>query len=257
MPVLREFGRAALVIATCAFGVQYLGYGHFTAGLPPVPPFIPGGTWIAYPLGVFLIAAALCTLLKVRNGWAALSLGVLFFFCAVFLHCAHLMNVLRDPVARTGALEPLALSGGFFFLSQSDGVLSGRDRNLWFSPAALTYFGIALFSLSMIVFGQQHFQYAAFIAQLIPGWIPGHLFWAYTTGIVFVLGGIGLLSRYTRPFAAASLGLMFFLWFVLLHLPRVVSTSGKGEEWTSAFVALGFSGASLILMDTSSTHQVE
>ena len=257
MPVLREFGRAALMVATCAFGVQYLVYGHFKAGLPPVPPFIPGGTWIAYPLGVFLVAAALCALLKVKDGWAALSLGALFFCCAVFLHGAHFLSVLQNPVARTGALEPLALSGAFFFLSQSDGVLSGRDRNGWFSSAVLAYFGVVLFSLSMIVFGEQHFQYPAFIAQLIPRWIHWHLFWAYATGIVFVIGGAALLSRYTRPFGAAALALMFFLWFVLLHLPRVVSSSGKGEEWTSAFVALGCSGAAVILMDKGSPHQVE
>jgi len=257
MPVLREFGRAALVIATCAFGVQYLVYGHFIAGLPPVPPYIPGGTFMAYPLGIFLIAASLCSLLRVKDGWAALSLGVLFFCCAVFLHGAHFLSVLQNPVARTGALEPLALSGALFFLSQSDGVLSGGVRNLWLSPKTLAYFGITLFAASMIVFGQQHFQYAAFIAQLIPQWIPWHLFWAYATGCVFVLGGAALLSRYTRPFAAASLGTMFFLWFVLLHLPRVVSTSGKGEEWTSAFVALGCSGAAFILMNYRPTHQVE
>ena len=43
----------------------------------------------------------------------------------------------------------------------------------------------------MIVFGAQHFMYAAFIATLIPAWIPFHLFWVYFTGAGFIVALAG------------------------------------------------------------------
>jgi hypothetical protein len=44
------------------------------------------------------------------------------------------------------------------------------------------------------------------------------------------------------------MGLMFLLWFVLLHAPRVLSLP-KGldpDEWSSAFIALAMCGGSWI-----------
>jgi uncharacterized membrane protein YphA (DoxX/SURF4 family) len=50
--------------------------------------------------------------------------------------------------------------------------------------------------------------------------------------------------------AAALLGLMFFLWFLLLHLPRVVARLDNGNEWNSALVALALCGGSWFLAGT-------
>ena len=45
------------------------------------------------------------------------------------------------------------------------------------------------------------------------------------------------------------LGTMIFLWFVFLHIPRAIADPfvGKGNEVTSAFEALGFSGIAFVL----------
>ena len=46
------------------------------------------------------------------------------------------------------------------------------------------------------------------------------------------------------------LGLMFFLWVVILHAPRVAASPHNGNEWTSAFVALAMSGSALLVAGT-------
>jgi len=44
---------------------------------------------------------------------------------------------------------------------------------------------------------------------------------------------------------------MFFLWVVLLHLPRVAAAHLNGNEWTSVLVALAMSGSALIVASQS------
>jgi sorbitol-specific phosphotransferase system component IIBC len=93
----------------------------------------------------------------------------------------------------------------------------------------------------------QHLMYAKFVATLVPAWIPGQLFWAYFVGVAFFAAGLSIIARKLAPLAATLLGLMFLLWVILLHLPRVVASPHDGKEWTSAFVALAMSGSAFAL----------
>jgi hypothetical protein len=47
---------------------------------------------------------------------------------------------------------------------------------------------------------------------------------------------------------------MLFLWVILLHIPRAIADphSGNGNEWTSVFQALAFSGIAFILSGRTS-----
>jgi hypothetical protein len=42
---------------------------------------------------------------------------------------------------------------------------------------------------------------------------------------------------------------MIFLWFIMLHIPRAIADphSGNGNEWTSVFEALAFSGIAFLM----------
>jgi uncharacterized membrane protein YphA (DoxX/SURF4 family) len=111
--------------------------------------------------------------------------------------------------------------------------------------------GRILFALSMVVFGWSHLLIPAFIATLIPTWIPWHFFWVYATAGVFFAAAISIvIKRFTR-ITASMLGLMFFLWVVVLHGPRVAAALHNGDEWNSLFVALAISGFSLIFVGSS------
>jgi uncharacterized membrane protein YphA (DoxX/SURF4 family) len=246
MNTLLKVGRLCFAISIAFFGFQYLLYGRFMGGLPPVPPWTPGGRVLAYLMGVVLLAAGLsiATLWKARL--SAIGLAVLFLLCVLFLHSLHASAILYNGVDRTRAFEALASSAMAFVLA---GILplevgSLEPRNIL---NKVVTFGRMLFAISMIVFGVQHFMYAGFIAFLIPSWIPGHLFWAYFTGSAFIAAGLCIAIRIFAPLAATLLGIMFLLWVLVLHAPRVVAQPRNGDEWTSAFVALAFAGGSFIL----------
>jgi hypothetical protein len=62
---LKTIGRVFFAIPIVVFGVQYLAYGRFARGLPPVPPWAPGGA-AAYLTGALLVAAGVCILANVQ-----------------------------------------------------------------------------------------------------------------------------------------------------------------------------------------------
>ena len=91
-----------------------------------------------------------------------------------------------------------------------------------------------------------------FVAGLVPAWIPGRVFWTYWCGAALVAAGVGLLLRIKARLAAGLLGSMIFIWFLVLHIPRALADphSGHGNEWSSVFEALAFSGIAFILSVT-------
>jgi len=112
-------------------------------------------------------------------------------------------------------------------------------------------------AISLVIFGIQHFLYGGFVAGLVPAFMPGHLFWAYFVGVAFFAAAAGILyEKMARP-AATMLGVMFFLFVVLLHIPRIVTHSRDGNEWTSGFVALAMCGGAWVLASASPLYERE
>src|SRR5260370_15614263 len=106
--------------------------------------------------------------------------------------------------------------------------------------------------ISLVVFGVQHFIYGGFVATLVPAWMPRRLFWAYFVGVAFFAAAVGIVYKLMARAAATMLGLMFFLFVVLLHIPRIIGNSSNGNEWTSGFVALAMCGGAWILASAGS-----
>jgi uncharacterized membrane protein YphA (DoxX/SURF4 family) len=106
-------------------------------------------------------------------------------------------------------------------------------------------------AVSLIVFGVQHFMYSGFVAGLVPDWMPKQLFWAYFVGVAFFAAAAGILTEMLARPAATLLGVMFFLFVLLLHIPRISLHSRDGNEWTSGFVALAMCGGAWVLASAS------
>jgi hypothetical protein len=103
------------------------------------------------------------------------------------------------------------------------------------------------FAIGLLVFGVQHYMYAQFVASLIPTWIPARLFWDYLVMVAFFASAISFIIRKLTSLAGGLLGLMFLIWVLILHLPRVIASIHTEPEWTSLFVALAFSGVSFLI----------
>src|SRR6516164_8015735 len=228
MKSLAQLGRYFFAIPFGVFGIQYFLYGHYAGGLPPVPPWAPGGAVGAYLIGAFLVIAAISVLANWNARLFAALLGLVYLLCVLLLHSEHFSDIIYNGRERTRALEPLSLSGAAF-------VLAGRSPSTAASASwnslidKLATLGRYLFSLPLLIYVLRHFLYASFIAA-----------------------GLSLTSGIAARLACVFLGLMFFLWTVLLHAPRVVTHLNNGDEWSSAFVAFAMAGASFLLLPSFS-----
>jgi uncharacterized membrane protein len=157
----------------------------------------------------------------------AVLIALVYFASVVFLRLPRIRLIVEDISERTVLFEALTIGCGAL-------VLAGI-------PWARVPIGI-----SMMVFGVDHLQIPRFISTLIPSWIPGPFFWACFTGLAFIAAGLSMVTGWQMRQGAMALGLMFFLWVVLVHAPRVAASPGNGNEWNSLLVALTMSGASAL-----------
>jgi uncharacterized membrane protein YphA (DoxX/SURF4 family) len=246
---LFQIGRWFFAVAIAFFGFQYLFHGHYLGGLPPVPPWAPGGAPGAYVVGFLLLAAAVGMTTSNFGRTSALLVGGLFLLCVLVLHSPHIRDIFANGTDRTRALEPLSLAGAAFVLA----ALLGRDAGSTQKPVpnpVLRRLGILLFALPMLIFGYQHFEYLRFLVTLVPSWMPAHTFLIMFTGAGFIAAGLAILFGILAKPAAIWLGIMFFLWTILLHAPRIAHSPHNPDEWTSGFVALGMCGASWIMAES-------
>ena len=250
MLFLRHFGRILFAIGIAAFGAQYLLHGHYLGGLPPVPPWAPGGFIGAYLVGVFLIVAAVSIAAQWNAHLFAALLGTLFLLCVLFLHLQHFSDVIHKGNDRTRALEPLALAAAAFVLAGTFSISSAKSSPWQTALGIASKLARFVFVFTLIIFGWQHFEYAAYLATLVPAWLPAHLLWIYFTGAGFIAAGASIALKILGRLGATLLGLMFFLWVVILHAPRVCANLHNADEWSSLFVALAMAGASFLIAAT-------
>lgn len=235
-----EQGRLIFAISVIAFGVLHFIWANFGEAVVPVIPWPPGYPWAAYLMGIALLATGVSIAINVKSREAAASLGILLLLSVLILHVPKMAAHPLDLGLRTRGFEPLALSGAAFALS------GGRDVTI----------GRYLFAISAVIFGVDHFLLLDFIAKLVPSWIPGGLFWAALTGAGFIAAGVCIATKWMMRWAATWLGIMFALWVLVLHGPRVLGFSSAApkaphdpNEWSSAFIALAMCGASWIFAD--------
>ena len=174
-------------------------------------------------------------------------LGVVLLLYGLICYAPALVTRVHDPGPWTVLFEILAMVGGAWVLAASFPA-DGRGSESWDNVVwRLADVGRFLIAISLVVFAVQHFMYARFVATLVPAWIPGHLFWAYFTGLAFVAAALAIAAKNMVRLAAMLLGTMFLLWVVLLHIPRVAGAIRNGDEVTSLFVAVAMCGLSFAL----------
>jgi uncharacterized membrane protein len=256
MEKVHTLGRLLFSVATIALGVEHFVCAHIPGTVVPVIPWVPASPALAYLTGAILVATGLGIAWGFKPRLAAVVLGALLLGCALVLQLPLVLKAPLDIAQRTGLLEPLALGGAAWTLAQGlpPEFSLGRGRLLL---ERVLGWGSYLFAASAVVFGIDHLLIPDFIASLIPPWFPGALFWAYFTGVALIAAGASIAARYLDRWAAVLLGAMFLVWFLFLHVPRLLSAprSHDPDEWSSALIALGMCGASWLMVRAQATQK--
>ncbi len=243
--------RLFFIVSLIAIAVQQLVCADFRPViLPPAyPAWLPGRLIWVWVCSAALIAACAAIIFGFRARSISLLVGfVLLLFVLLFHIPFQLSHDEQYLGSWTDAFKLLTLSGGAFVVAGSLTQKSNASYKFRL-PEKLIPFGKFFLAITMIIFGIMHFVYTGFVATLVPGWIPGPVFWTRFAGVALILSGIAITLYIQRRTAALLLGIMIFLWLILLHIPRAIADphSGNGNEWTSVFEALAFSGIAFLL----------
>jgi len=103
-------------------------------------------------------------------------------------------------------------------------------------------FGRLFFAIPMAVFGSEHFTATAFIAPLVPRWIPAHTFWVYLVGVAFLCAALSIVVLVQARLAAALVGMTLLIFVLVMDMPSVVANPGNRFFWALALRQLAFSG---------------
>lgn len=256
-------GPMLLAIAMAVFGADHFVAAPFVA--KAVPSWIPGHLFWAYFVGFALIAAAFSLASKIQPRLSAALLGIMIF---IFVLTIHIPSCFASPYDKTRLTivlrdSTLAAAALAFAASRSDDSPAGRtptwlqSLRLQSAGSILTVVPRFLIAISIAVFGIDQYLNPTFAAGIpqegpafvtMPDWIPGHMFWAYLTGTIFVVCAIGLTTRKYARSAATVLGVTVLALALFVYLPITIAKASdiaNGLNYLAIHFALA--GAALLL----------
>jgi uncharacterized membrane protein len=185
-----------------------------------VPSWMPFPLFWTYFVGVALLAAALSLAGRRLRSWSALLLASLFLVFIVTIHVPNLFSHWRQRLFWTIALRDLLFACGTLVYAAS----------CWCSERWRSYVGplqllgrVAVF-IVLVDFAFQHFVFPSFapgvpLAKLTPSWVPLPWLWAYLTGALLLVSGLGFLREDSVRIAAVIGGGVLGALTLFLYLP--------------------------------------
>jgi uncharacterized membrane protein len=229
-------GRLIFSFAIVALGAENVARAH-NANMIPALPFLPPIPWLAILFGILWIACGIGLLIERWQRPSAYTLAATYIFWTIVHIVPLYVAKLGDMGLRTIVFEPLSLACIALLLPGPA-----------LTPRWLTLACRAVIAVAMIVFGVDHFLGIVFIASLIPGWIPWHIFWVAFFGVAMIAAAIGIGLGILEDWSWAGLGLMYAIWVITLHIPRTLGfyhipgAITDPNEWSSLFIAIGLWG---------------
>jgi uncharacterized membrane protein YphA (DoxX/SURF4 family) len=256
METLAKIGRTFYGVAIMIIGSIQIFYADFrTVILPPWPGWRNTSPEIAaYITGAALILAGATIIFSKRGKDVALILGGILLTLVVFWHLPYILFIQPHQIENLGlwaeASKALALAGGAFVVAGTFKNENAINKNFVIEVLEkLIPCGRIFFCIVMIEFGVDHILYIENIATLVPAWISGSVFWTYFAALALIGSGLAIILNVKVRLVAMLLGVMIFMWFILLHIPRAIEFPelNKGNEIASSADALAFSGIAFII----------
>ena len=110
--------------------------------------------------------------------------------------------------------------------------------------------GPVFLAVPIAVFGAEHFAFSKSVAQMVPSFMPGHLFWVCFVGTCLIGAALSLVIGKHAGLASALFGIMLLMFELLLHIPGIVRAPGNRIIWAVALRDLAFSGGALAFAAT-------
>jgi len=245
MTNLKDYGRFFYGLGIAGIGILHFFFKGFRPIIMPVPAeSVENISILIYLIAIYILISGIliCVGKNIRN--VSLILGVVFL---IFLIAGHLPKCFESRAYWTDAIKLLALSGGAFIMAL---VFPKANQNHFFDK--LNNFAPAgryFFAFMLCIFGYQHFAMAQAVSTLVPPYIPWALFWTFAAGVALVGSGTAIFINFRVKWVALLLGIILFLWLILLHLYYAIQFPlfRDGDNFIASFECLAFCGIALVL----------
>jgi uncharacterized membrane protein len=216
MAIVTRVGRVLFGIPMIVFGIQHFIYSTFVTSL--IPPWIPARTFWTYFCGVALIAAGTSLVVGKVARLAGLLLGLMLFILFALVHAPLVAATPGDPNQWTYLTQAFTFSGL--------ALVVGASAPGSCPPAATVRHALTIGSwiagIGLAILGARQLFQIPFILNAIPAWPPSRTAWTVAVGALLLTTGVATLLRRQRV-PALLLGGVLLLFWVLVHLPAVVS----------------------------------
>lgn len=107
--------------------------------------------------------------------------------------------------------------------------------------------GNLFFALPLAVFSMEHLSAAQGISQMVPKFVPWHLFWAYFVGVALLAASLSIATKIEVRWSGLLWGIMMFLFVAMMDLPGALSEPHNRFTWILMFREMSFGAGGWVL----------
>jgi uncharacterized membrane protein len=240
---MNNLGARVYGVAAIMMGIAGILWHDFATGWIPAPADLPGRAMLAYAVGAALVAGGVLINVPRFVAWGAGILTAVFAAGLVLLDLTRLaMHVSGFDYWESSAEQVAITVGGLIALAAT---VNGPNG------ARIEWAGRFAFGLCLLIFGAAHFVFAKFSATFVPSYIPpSQMFWVYATGVAQIAAGVAILSNILPLLGVRLLVVMYILFGILVHTPRVLAGAADHGNWVEFIVNLALVGVAWIMADS-------
>ena len=246
---IASMGHAAFAATMIGLGILGLIKRDFAPIWEPVPEGVPGRVVLIYLCAMIALASGTGLLWRRTAAAAARLLLAYLLLWLLLLRVPHIFISPTVDVWYSSCQTMVIVAASWVLYAW---FAADRDRQRFaFATGdkgvriARVFYGVAL-----IPFGLAHFLYLQVTADLVPGWLPAHVAWAYFTGGTFIAAGVAVVIGVYGRLAAALSALQIGLFTLLVWVPLVASGAANASQWGEFVVSWALTAGGWVVADS-------